>query len=83
MTFSKIDIAKKAVSLVVSIGVTKIVSGIVQNNTSPDRVTDKVAIVTASFVLGTMAADASKKYTDTKVEEIADWISRTFNINVD
>lgn len=66
-------IAKKAVQIVVGAGVTKIVAGIIEHNTDPKKVTDKVAIVGASFVLGSMAADATSKYTDAKIDELAAW----------
>jgi len=77
MKITKLDIAKKAVSVVVGAGVTRIVAGIIQNNTAPAKVTDKVAIVAAAFVLGSMAADATSKYTDAKIDEIAAWWKET------
>lgn len=35
--------------------------------------TNKVTVVSASFVLGSTAADASKEYTDKKIDEIIAW----------
>lgn len=70
---NKLELAKLAVSAVVGAGTTKIVVAIVKNNTSPDKITDKVAIAAGAFVLGSMAADASKKWTDSKIDGAAEW----------
>lgn len=69
----KIEFIKKAVTVVVGMGTTKIVAGIIQNNTNPEKVTDKVTILTASLVLGGMAADAASKYTNVKIDQMAEW----------
>lgn len=78
---NKLEIAKSVTGFVVGTGTTKIVMAIVKNNIQirqaadavTPRVTDKVAVAAGACVLGAMAADASKKYTDTKIEEIATW----------
>jgi len=70
---NKLDIAKKAVTIVVGMGTTKIVSGIIQNNTTPEKLADKVAILSASVVLGSMAADYTSQYTNAKIDQIAEW----------
>ena len=69
MEMSKRDIAKKMTAFVVGAGVTKIVAGVIANNTAPTRVTDKVSIVAAAFVLGGIAADAASKYTDSQIDK--------------
>jgi hypothetical protein len=82
---NKTEIAKKAVSLVVGLGTTKIVNDIVENNTAPwwknesedaHSVTDKIAIKAGSVVIGSMAADATSSYTDRKIDEITAWWSK-------
>lgn len=78
---NKLDIAKLAISAVVGAGTTKIVVAIIKNNVQPDKITEKVAVASAAFVLGSMAADASKQYTDAKIDEIANWITETFKKN--
>lgn len=70
---NKLDIAKMVTSFVVGAGTSKIVTGIIQNNTSPEKLTDQVAIVAGGVVLGSMVADLSKKYTNDKIDEIALW----------
>lgn len=71
---SKTDLAKRAASFIVGIGTAKIVSGIIDNNTTSETVTDKVTITTAGLVIGIMAADKTKLYTDNFIDElIAGW----------
>lgn len=73
MSVNKTEIAKKAVSLIVGLGTTKIVNDIIENNTNTERATDKVAVKAGSIVIGSMAADATSSYTDTKIDEIVTW----------
>jgi len=70
---SKTEIAKCVVSVVVGSGTTKIVSAVIRNNVSPEKITDKVTIAAGSVVLGLMAADATKNYTDAKIDEAVAW----------
>lgn len=66
----KIKLAKLAANLVVGVGTSKIVSAIIKNNVSVKKITDQVTIVTAGFVLGSMASDLTKDYTDRKIDEL-------------
>ena len=70
---TKLDLTKTAVSIVTGMGATRIVSGIIRNNTNPKTLTDQVTIMAESFVLGSMIADISSRYTDAKIDEIVDW----------
>lgn len=70
---NKLDIAKKAVSFVVCAGTTKIVSQIIANNTQPKNTIDLVSMTAGGFVVGAIVADASRKYTDEKIDELATW----------
>lgn len=78
---NKLEIAKTAVGVVVGSGTTKIITAIVKNNIQirqaadavAPKVTDKAAVAAGAFVLGAMVADISKRYTDTKIDEIATW----------
>ena len=70
---TKTYIAKRVVSVVVGIGTTKIVSSIIQSTTNPESVTDKVAVIASSYVLGSMAVEATRNYTDTKIDELTAW----------
>jgi len=70
---NKLELAKTAISFVVGAGTSKIVTTIIKNNVQPENVTEQVTTVVGSVVLGSMVADASKKYIDTKIDEIATW----------
>lgn len=70
---TKLELAKNAVSIVVGAGASKIVSSIIQNNTNPKTLADKVSMSAGSVVIGMMVADAAKKYTDAQIDEIAAW----------
>lgn len=78
---TKIEIAKTLTSVVVGAGTTKIVAGIVRHNTDPETVADKVTILSGSFVLGSMVADATKKYTDARIDEVVDWWQKNVKKN--
>lgn len=75
----KLDIVKAVTTFIVGAGTTQIVNGIVTSNTAPEKVTDKVAVKGASVVIGMMAADATKSYTDEKIDEVAAWYNENFN----
>jgi hypothetical protein len=70
---NKLDLTKTVVSFVVGSGATKIITSIVKNNVQPENVTETVTVFAGGTVLGMMVADVSKKYTDTKIEEVASW----------
>jgi hypothetical protein len=70
---TKTDIAKNVASVVVGLGTAKIVSGVIARNTSRETVTDKVAVGSAGLVVGAMATDATKSYTDRKIDEFILW----------
>lgn len=75
---TKIDIAKKAVSLTVGFGTTAIIGSIIKNNTAPDNLPEKVAMPVAAVVLTMMVSDIARRYTDVKVDEAIAW----YNENV-
>ena len=79
---TKTLIAKRIISFVVASGTSRIIGGIVQNNTSPKSTYDAVAIASGSIVLGMMAADATKKFTDEQIDKlIAQWKEAEFTSN--
>ena len=73
---TKLELTKAVTSFVVTSGTTKIVNGIIRNNTDPEKVTDTVSIAAASVVIGMMVGDATKKYTDEKIDEFAAWYNK-------
>lgn len=70
---TKLDIAKRATSFIVGVGVTKVVHAICQNNTQPQTITEKVTVGAAGVVIGMIATDVTRKYTDAKIDELVAW----------
>lgn len=68
---NKIKVLKVIVNFIVGVGTTKIVYGIIKNNTDPENTFDKATIGAGSLVVGSMAGDATKSYTDTKIDDLA------------
>ncbi|ADD80957.1 gp066 [Rhodococcus phage ReqiPepy6] len=69
---TKLEMLKLAVSSIVGVGTSKIVKSIIANNVELDTPVDQVTVTAGSFVIGAMVADASKDYTDAKIDEIAE-----------
>ena len=65
----KIKIVKAVTTFVVGVGTGQIVRSIIQNNTDPEKLTDKVTVGAGTIVIGAMAADKTKSYTDAKIDE--------------
>lgn len=79
MNFDKIALLKKSVRLVVGMGVTRIVYGIIDSNTSRDTVTQKVTIGAASVAIGSTVAEAVGTHTDAKIDELVNTIRQQLN----
>ncbi len=70
---TKLDLAKRATSFVVGFGASAIVGSIIKNNAAPSNLPEQVAVPVASYVLGAMLANETRKYTDAKIDEMAYW----------
>lgn len=70
---TKLDLAKTAVNFVVGAGVSKIVVGIIKNNTDPEKVTDIVSIYVGGAALGSLVAHHTKEHTSKMIDEAAEW----------
>jgi len=67
---TKTEVAKAIVGFVVGSATYTVVKEIIKNNTSPDKVTDKAAIIIASYVLGCIAADRSVDWSEKKIDSL-------------
>lgn len=65
----KIDIVKKVAGLIIGAGTTKIASDIISNNVAPQNLYYKISVAGAGVVIGMMAADATREYTGSKIDE--------------
>jgi len=70
---TKTELAKGAVAFIVGGTTATVVKQIIKNNTDPDTVGDKAAVVIASYVLGAIAADASKQWSDAQIDKLIAW----------
>lgn len=73
---TKIDLIKGLATFIVGSATATVVKEIVKNNVSPDKVTDKAACIIATYVLGAIAADASRQWTDTKIDELIEYVRK-------
>lgn len=70
---TKTQITKGVAAFVVGSTTAAVVREIIKNNVSPEKVADKAAIFIASYVLGAITADATKKWSDAKIDELIAW----------
>jgi len=66
-------LVKRATTVIVGFGISKIVNGVVANNTDPERILEKVSITAGSYVVGAMIADATRSFTDSKIDSVVAW----------
>lgn len=80
---TKTDIAKNVVAFVVGTGASRITKSIIQKNTDEEeKLRNRAAVFSAEVVVGMMAADATKKYTDAKIDEIVNWWQTNVNSKI-
>lgn len=77
---TKLDVLKFAVSFVVGAGTSKITHAIISNNINPQTTYDAVTTAGGSLVIGMMAAEATRDYTDAKIDAAATWVNENVNL---
>lgn len=71
MNFNPLAITKLVLSGVVGIGTGKVVSQIIKSNiATPETFVDKVTMTAAIWVIGGVATNATKKYTNELVDDV-------------
>lgn len=68
-----LPIAKLAVNLISSVGVSKVVNDIIRNNTNVATTADAVKVAAGSLVLGSMIADHASKHVNDRVDSAVAW----------
>lgn len=71
-----LSIVKSTVGAVVGFGVGKIISTIVVNNVPAETAIDKTTVFAARLVIAMLVGDATQKYTDAKIDSIADALNK-------
>ena len=75
---TKLELTKTAVKIVVGLGTSRVISGICRTHGAAETSFQAVSVSGSSIVLGMMVGDIAGKYTDAKIDQIADW----YNANV-
>ena len=70
---TKTKLAKNAAALIVGFTTAKIVKEIIRNNTTAQETADKVAVMIAGYIMGAIAADAARNWSDDKIDKLIDW----------
>lgn len=74
-----LSIVKLATNLVVCAGTSKIVNDTVRNNTVQETLIDQIKVFAGSAVIGSMVYDHTSEYVDTKIDGVAEKISKFRN----
>lgn len=67
-----LTITKFAAKLIVGSGTTTITHAIIRNNVDPSNALEKVSTAAASVVVGAMAAEKTRAYTDASIDAFVD-----------
>jgi hypothetical protein len=66
-------IAKLAVQVIASVGVSKVVNDVISNNTNVETTADAVKVATGSIVLGSMIAEQAAKHVNERMDALTAW----------
>lgn len=69
----KLAIVQIAAELIAAIGVSKVISQIIENNTESDSAMDRLKVKVGSFVIGFMVVDFATTYVSRCVKGFASW----------
>lgn len=66
-------VARLAVHLISSVGVSKVVNDIIKNNTNVVTTADAVKVAAGSLVIGSMIAEHASKHVNNRVDAAIAW----------
>lgn len=66
-------IAKLAVHIAASVGVSKVVGDVIRNNVNVVTTADAVKVVAGRLVIGAIVAEAASKTVDARLNDVATW----------
>lgn len=72
---TKTEMAKIGTQLVSSIGIAKILGGIVARNAPQRNLKEKLCVLTGGVVVGGLIIEHSNVYLGQKVEQFSEWLS--------
>lgn len=76
--FTALSAVKFVVSGVVGIGTGKIVSAVVKDHVNPETLIDKISMAGATWAMGGVAAQATKKFTNEAIDDIYKGVTETW-----
>lgn len=79
MGFNALTVAKFVVSGVVGIGTGKIVGKVIKTHVTPETLIDKVTVTAAAWVIGAIATERTKTYTNDMIDDVVQQGSRVVN----
>jgi len=71
-----IYLVKTVVNVATSIGVTKVVRDIIQNNVTVETTADQAKVLIGSFVLGGMIAERATERTEEQIDKLTELYTR-------
>lgn len=79
IAFTKLGVAKFVVSGIVGIGTGKIVGRIIREHITPETLIDKITVTAAAWVIGALATEATKSYTNDAIDQVVETVTTTVN----
>lgn len=68
-----IPVAKLAVHVLSSVGVSKIVNDVIKNNVTIETTADAVKVACGSIVIGSIVADTASRHVTARMDDLATW----------
>jgi hypothetical protein len=81
--YNGLPVAKLAVHLVASLGVTKVINDIIKNNTNIATTADAVKVATGSLVLGSMIVEQASDHVNRQWNNVSEWYENRKTENVE
>lgn len=75
----KLALAKFVANGIVGLGTGKIVTGVIANNVPVVSTIDKITVLGAGLVVGSMAKEATKAHTEAKIDEAHEQYKKLFH----
>lgn len=68
-----LPVARLAIHVIASLGVSKVINDVISNNTNVVTSADAVKVWTGSIVLGSLIAEHASKHVDTRINSVLAW----------
>lgn len=72
---NKLSIARFAVQILASVGVSKVVNDVIVSNTNIQTTADAVKVWSGSVVIGSMIAEQASKHVNARMDSAVAWVA--------